>query len=275
MVSVHSSSPGHVLSGGQWLDTHFAACRPEYEALLGHVPFEAGANVLDAGCGTGAYLPLLEATVGAAGSVVAADLARANVAVVPGGFARLTADVGRLPFHDAAFDGVWSANVSQYFDDEGLTALLAEFSRVVRPDGLLALKDVDMRAWDVQPAPPFLGAHLAEACAATGRAQSTGSIRGRNLRRFLENAGFVDVEQHSLLIERWAPLDAAASRFWTDWLVYLAAVAEDSELPREDRSFWQSVATPEQATAFVASPSFYGSELQVVAFGRKPGGRHE
>ncbi|MGE0059018.1 MAG: hypothetical protein AB7T32_13625 [Dehalococcoidia bacterium] len=95
------------------------------------------------------------------------------------------------------------------------------------------------------------------------------------LEAFLENAGFVDVEQHSLLIERWAPLDAAASRFWTDWLVYLAAVAEDSELPREDRSFWQSVATPEQATAFVASPSFYGSELQVVAFGRKPGGRHE
>ncbi len=272
MVSIHSSSPGHVLSGGEWLDTHFAACRPEYEALLRYVPFEAGTTILDAGCGTGAYLPLLEAV----GSVIAADLARENLAAIPpGATERLATDVSRLPLRDAAVDGVWSANVSQYFDDEGLTSLLGEFARVLRPDGLLALKDVDMRAWSVEPAPPFLGAHLAEACASTGRAQSLGSIRGRRLRRLLEDGGFVDVEQHSLLIERWAPLEGAASRFWTEWLVYLAAVAEDAELPDGDREFWQSMATPGQAAAFVSLPGFYGSELQVVAFGRKPGAGHD
>lgn len=275
MASVHSSSSGYVLSGSSWLDTHFAACRREYEDLLANVPFEAGSVILDAGCGSGAYLPLLEAVVGGTGHVIAADLAHENLAAIPTGAAeRMAADVSRLPLCDAAVDGVWSANVSQYFDDEGLSALLGEFARVLRPGGMLALKDVDMRAWSVEPAPPFLGPHLADACAATGRAQSLGSIRGRRLRRLLEDADFEDVEQDSRLIERWAPLDAASSRFWADWLVYLAAVAEETELPSEDRTFWQSVTTPEQAATFVSSPGFYGSELQVVAYGRKPGARY-
>jgi hypothetical protein len=100
-----------------------------------------------------------------------------------------------------------------------------------------------------------------------------GSIRGRQLRRRLEEAGLEDVEQRSVLIERWAPLDSANKAFWTDWLTYLAEAASGKDLPEDDRRFWRDVSTREQAAAFVASPGFYGSELQVVAFGHKPGGR--
>jgi SAM-dependent methyltransferase len=182
----------------------------------------------------------------------------------------VAADVCRLPLGDATFDGVWCANVTQYLDDAALLYALAEFRRVLRPGGVVALKDVDMRAWDVQPAPAFLGAHLAEACAATGRPQSAGSIRGRRLKRLLEDAGFEGVKQHSRMIERWAPLDEASARFWTQWLVYLAAVAVDVELPDDDRRFWRDVETHEGARALVDAPGFYGCELQIVAFGRKP-----
>jgi SAM-dependent methyltransferase len=270
MVSVHSSSTGQALSGTEWLDAHFGACRPEYEALFRRMPFEAGDVILDGGCGSGGFLPLLHDATGPSGAVLALDMAIEHLSHLPASADGLAADLTRLPLRDESVDGVWSANVSQYFDDDGLRILLDELTRVLRPGGLLALKDVDMKAWAVEPAPPFLGAHLAEACAASGGVQSAGSIRGRRLRRILEAAGFGGVQQHSLLIERWAPMDKMNGYFWAGWLVYLAAVASEAELPDEDDRFWRSVATPEQAAAFVARPDFYGSELQTVAFGRKP-----
>jgi SAM-dependent methyltransferase len=272
MVSVHDSSTGHALSGSEWLDAHFAACQTEYEALFRRVPFEPGDVILDAGCGSGGFLPLLQNAAGPGGAVLALDLAIEHLAALPAFADGLAADLTRIPLRAEAVDGIWSANVSQYFDDDSLSALLGEFARVLRPGGLLALKDVDMKAWAVEPAPPFLGAHLAEACAASGGVQSAGSIRGRRLRRILEATGFDGVQQHSLLIERWAPLDEMNGYFWAEWLVYLAAVASEADLPPEEQNFWRSVATPEQAAAFVARPDFYGSELQTVAFGRKPVG---
>jgi hypothetical protein len=32
--SRHAVSTGHILTAGEWLDTHFEACRLEYEAML-------------------------------------------------------------------------------------------------------------------------------------------------------------------------------------------------------------------------------------------------
>jgi SAM-dependent methyltransferase len=268
MAATYSTSIGHVLSGSEWLDAHFSACRAEYAEMLGLVPFATGGRVLDAGCGSGGFIPLLEAALGDVGRVVAADIAAEHLRA---GTCRVAADVRRLPLAADAFDGVWCANVTQYLDDASLIDAVAEFRRVLRPGGIVAVKDVDMRAWDVGPAPPFLGAHLAEACAATGRPQSSGSIRGRHLKGLLEEAGFDGVQQHGRVIERWAPLENVTAGFWAQWLVYLADVAADVELSADDRRFWREVESIEAARSFVGSPSFYGCELQVVAFARKAG----
>ena len=61
----HASSTGQALTASGWLDTHFEACRPEYEAMLDSVGIEPGWRVLDAGCGSGTYLPLLTKLEGA------------------------------------------------------------------------------------------------------------------------------------------------------------------------------------------------------------------
>ena len=34
MSSPHASSTGQVFTGGEWLDNHFEAARPEYEAQV-------------------------------------------------------------------------------------------------------------------------------------------------------------------------------------------------------------------------------------------------
>ena len=78
----HRSSPGQVLSEAAWLDAHFEAGRLEYEAMLTSVPVEPGWRVLDAGCGSGSYLPLLADRLGGKGHIDALDLAPENITIV-------------------------------------------------------------------------------------------------------------------------------------------------------------------------------------------------
>ncbi len=277
----HHTSTGQVLSEATWLDAHFEAARPEYEAMLRAVPVEQGWRVLDAGCGSGSYLPLLAELVGGGGSIAALDVAPENIAVVEQRLSGwrlappVTTAVGSLtalPYPDQHFDMLWCANVVQYFSDTELLSVLAEFRRVVRPGGLVAVKDVDMQLWRVHPADPLLISHLSDASLRHDPrdAQSRGSLRGRALRRWLERAGLVDVRQQTTLIERWAPLRPVERHFWADWLSFLAAAAVRRGVSDADLTTWQGLLNPAAPGHLVDAPDFYGCEGQVVAAGRVP-----
>src|SRR5215471_12088169 len=80
--AAHEASTGLPATAVGWLDLHFEACRPEYEAMLRSVGIHPGWRVLDAGCGGGSYLPLIAEHVGSTGSIVAFDLAPENVTTV-------------------------------------------------------------------------------------------------------------------------------------------------------------------------------------------------
>jgi ubiquinone/menaquinone biosynthesis C-methylase UbiE len=267
------SSAGHVLSAPDWLDVHLSAALPAYEAMLDVAGFRDGDFVLDAGCGSGSYLPLIQSRIGLNGRLVAMDFADENVDLLPQRFPEARALLGSvlsLPFATASFDGAWCANVLQYFDDADLLVALREMARVVKPGGVVAVKDVDMTAWRISPAPPLLGAHLAEVCirGADATVQSFGSLRGRELGLWLERAGLSDARQTAVPIEYRAPLSQAAASLWADWLPYLARLAVDKGVPDEDLEVWRRLLTREGAAAFVSQPDFYACELQVVAVGR-------
>src|SRR6185437_2199159 len=78
----HASSTGQGFTEGAWLDVHFEAARPEYEAQLRAVGIQPGWRVLDAACGSGSFLPWLAELVGPDGQLAALDLAPENVALV-------------------------------------------------------------------------------------------------------------------------------------------------------------------------------------------------
>jgi SAM-dependent methyltransferase len=235
------------------------------------VGFVPGSTVLDAGCGPGSFLPLLEAAVGLEGRVFALDFSLANVASISDPFRdrAILASLEALPYADGSFDAVWCANVAQYFDDEALFAVLRELKRVVRKGGLVAVKDVDMLAFRFGPADPFLVTHLSEAGwrDPASPPEARGSLRGRELRRWLERAGLGNVRQHSSFIERWSPLRPVEAELWSAWLVYLAKIAEERDVPEADLEEWQAL-TVEDARPFVSRPDFYCCEAQVVAVGR-------
>ncbi len=277
--SALTTAAGQGLSTPEWLDVHFEACRPEYEEMLRMVGLQSGWRVLDAGCGSGSFLPLISELVGPSGSLVALDTAPANIAAIERrlGVSPLGCSVAleegsleRLPFADASFDAVWCANVVQYFPDPAVPSLLAELRRVVRPGGLLAVKDVDMTLFRVEPAPPFLIDHLSEASLRDEEfgAWSQGSLRGRTLRRHLEAAGLGEVWQRTLLIERWAPLRPVERRLWADWLRFLAQAALQRAIPADEREAWRPMLDPDDPRNPINHPNFYASEGQCVAVGR-------
>lgn len=276
-----STAHGQGLGTPEWLDVHFEACRPEYEAMLRMVGVQMGWRVLDAGCGSGSFMPLLAELVGPKGSLVALDTAPANIAAIEGRLdvsplgCSVALEVGSLealPFADASFDGVWCANVFQYFPDAAVPSLLGELRRVVRAGGLVAVKDVDMTLFRVEPTPPFLVDHLSEASLRDEEfgAWSQGSLRGRTLRRHLEAAGLSEVWQRTFVIERWAPLRPVEQRFWADWLRFLAQAALGRDIPADERNMWRPLLDPDDPRNPTKDPTFYASEGQCLAVGRVP-----
>jgi arsenite methyltransferase len=276
-VRTSSNTEHGVLSGSEWLDTHFEACREEYVSMLRWVELQPGWNVLDAGCGAGSFLPEIANILGRTGSVEALDPDCAHVAGIrsrlTGAFeCPISASVGELlnlPYESGRFDAVWCANVLQYFDEDELRHALSELTRVVRTGGLVAVKDVDMLLARIGPGDPCLMTRLADACSAGPDAptQSRGSLRGRELRRWMERAGFVHVRQSTTLIERWAPLRPVEMRLWDAWLEHLANAAHLRDLPSADRERWRSFEDPAKRAAFVNDEEFYACEGQTVAVG--------
>ncbi len=117
-----------------------------FRALHGHIEraLDAGlgasdAKVLDAGCGTGGLIRRLtprHATwrwTGVDVEPLACELARERVA----GTEIREASVVMLPFGDAAFDAVVSADVLYHVDDDA--AALRECFRVLRPGGVVVI----------------------------------------------------------------------------------------------------------------------------------------
>lgn len=109
-------------------------------AVLGReLEWSPEARVLDAGCGTGGTTVRL----GQFGTVFGIDyaweaLTRASTRGLFGKLAR--ASVERLPFADRAFDAVTSFEVLYHGGVVSDSQALAEFHRVLRPNGVLLLR---------------------------------------------------------------------------------------------------------------------------------------
>jgi arsenite methyltransferase len=272
------TSTGHAQSGTGWLDAHFTACQPEYEAMLRSVGLQSGWQVLDAGCGSGSFLPLMSELVGATGRVTALDLAPENIAAVDHRLVgwRLVCPVetwvgslAALPFPDDAFDALWCAAVSQYLTDDELMAALAEFRRVVRPGGLVAIKEFNGAVLHFGPTDPHRWWHFAEAAEPVS-AQAHGVMRATSLRRWLERAGLVDVSQRTTLAERHAPLRPVERAYIGDFLRYFASVAPQLPLSEDDQAFWRDQLQPDAAASLISQHNFCWCEGHIVALGRVP-----
>ena len=271
----HSTSTGHNLVSSTYLDKHYQVAQFEYEATLRSAGLQPGWHVLDAGCGGGAFLPLMSEIVGASGKISAIDLAPEHINAIGQSLAEkslacpVETRVGSLvslPYENDQFDAVWSANVTQYLTDEELTRTLAEFVRVVRPGGIVAVKDVDISAWQFQPLSPTLMWRLIEACQGNGHV--SGAMRGTHLPTWLREAGLKVIKRQTTLVERWSPLQPLEQSYVADNLKFLSHMAADLDLRPKDIATWHAIGeAPEQ---LINHSDFCYREMYILAVGQVP-----
>ena len=275
----HATATGHALSDVAWLDAHFEQSRAIYEAMAQAVGLEPGWRVVDTGCGPGSFLPTLAALVGSGGSLTALDLDAENLATAEGRVAASPlacpvafrqGSVVALPFPDRAFDAVWCANVSQYLTDDEFATALAECRRVVRPGGLVAVKESDALGGFWYPMDPAIWWRMADAMLRQGNVQFRGVVRAAVLRRWLERAGLEDVRQQLFPEEVWAPLTATERAGQGGMLRFLASLAGHLDLPEDDRPYWRAQDDPAHPDALVNHPEFYRRGGYDLAVGRVP-----
>jgi SAM-dependent methyltransferase len=105
----------------------------------------AGADVIDIGCGTGFHLPMFAATaravVGVEPHPPLVRRARDRVAELPG-VRVVEAGAEQVPLPDASADLVHARTA--YFFGPGCEPGLLEADRLLRPNGLLAIVDLDV-----------------------------------------------------------------------------------------------------------------------------------
>jgi SAM-dependent methyltransferase len=248
----NTTSTGHEASNAGWLDLHFESSRPEYESALREVGIGPGWAVLDTGCGSGGFLPYIAELVGEAGSLSAVDLAPENVdmarallaSTAPGRIADVrVADVLSLPFADAAFDCVWSANVMQYLTPAAFRQAADEAGRVLKPGGLFAVKDFDSTSLQIRPIDYGIFTRFMAARMETFRRKGVlGTDCGSRLPALLAQAGWQVLRRRGWMVERWPPVDVSTRNYLRDLLAYFASVAPDYELPADDRRYWRDLA---------------------------------
>jgi len=275
---ISNTSTGHVMSDVGWLDLHFAVARAEYVTMIRSVGILPCHHVLDAGCGCGSFLPLIGELVGKDGTIAALDLAPENVATVRQRLAaeplpcRIDVQEGsilRLPYTDCSFDVVWCANVVQYLEVTEFAQAAAEFHRVLKRGGVIALKEMEMTAFQVTPLPPPLMWHLLES-----QRQNDKHVRGMHTLSFpqwLRAAGFSDLVLKTYIGEDRHPLSQEQAELIRGVLAVHASLAAALDIAPDEKSVWQKLVGDFSHPQHVMNdPDFYFRRPYALVLGRKP-----
>lgn len=273
---VSATSTGHALGESTYLDARFLAAQPEYEQMLRWAGIKEGWQVLDAGSGSGSYLPLLCELVGADGSVTALDLAPENIQACE---KRLTdlepacrtevrvGSILQLPFDDGTFDAVWCANTSQYLTDEELATALAELKRVTKSGGLVAVKEADVTCFQLAHIDPAVMWRYFTAARESDQ-QLAGVIRAIELpHRLRQEAGLANVRAQTTIIERFGPLKSVEKMALRDLLEFTAKTALNTNLPESDMPVWQRFLQMLQDGHMLDESDFFVREGAITAAG--------
>ncbi|HEY5887090.1 MAG TPA: methyltransferase domain-containing protein [Acidimicrobiales bacterium] len=210
--------------------------------LLPHL--RAGLELLDVGCGPGNITCDLADRV-APGAVVGLDVSAevvtaATTDAAERGTANVsfrTGDLYALEFDDDAFDVVHAHQVLQHLTDP--VAALQELRRVVRPDGVVAVRDSDYAAMTWAPDEPRLDRWLELYHQVTAR-NGAEADAGRRLLGWAQQAGFASTEVSS---SNWTYADPETRAWWSGVWADRVGLA-DSALHRQAIAY--GLATPDE-----------------------------
>ncbi len=213
----HGHHPS-VLASHQWRSAENSA-----RYLLDHLT--EGASLLDVGCGPGNITVDFAQRVGG-GSVIGLDrsaevitAARSQYGATTG-LSFVVGDVYHLEFSDEKFDVVHAHQVLQHLSRP--VAAIEEMRRVLRPGGVLAVRDADYGAFAWAPSDPLLD-RWRELYHALTRRNGAEADAGRHLKSWVLRGGFSDVTTTS---STWT-YESLDERQWWGGLWAERAVSSD------------------------------------------------
>lgn len=247
-------------------------------SALQALQFPLGSRGLDAGCGPGLQALSLAETVGPEGHITGLDLSpellvHAEDIVQKAGLAERISfregDVNKLPFNDDTFDWAWSMDLVGYAPIDPLP-LLKELSRVVKPDGRVAIL-----AWSHEtllPGHPLLEARLSATSAGIspfikGKKPQLHFLRALN---WFREAGLQEPTARTFAGDVYAPLSddfrgALTALFQMRW------PGVESELAEEDWAEYRRLCLPESPDFILNLPDYYAFYTYSLFSGTVPG----
>ena len=192
---------------------------PEGRAAIADLGLTAGSRGLDVGCGVGLYTLWLVGAVEPGGRVLGIERAAERVeaarnlvgALAPGRLDFSQGDGTAIDAADGAFDWVWCGDALHHIQETAVA--LKEFIRVVRPRGLIVVKESQVMPAVFLPGHPELERRIQAAEIEHQREEAGGSSFAERRQRTpasMREAGLTDVRMRTYLIQRRAPLDPTA-----------------------------------------------------------------
>lgn len=190
---------------------------PEAERIIAELALPPGSRGLDVGCGVGLYSLWLAEAVGPAGQVlgiepeaerVEAARALAGSRLEDRRLEFLQGNGTTIPLPDRSLDWLWCGDVLHHIVET--ERALREFLRVVRPGGLIIIKESQVLSALFLPGHPELERRIQ--LAELRRTLHEGAGRSFHERRqttiaSLRAVGLAEVAVRSYLLQRRAPLD--------------------------------------------------------------------
>jgi demethylmenaquinone methyltransferase/2-methoxy-6-polyprenyl-1,4-benzoquinol methylase len=235
-----------------------------------------GSHGLDAGCGAGCHADLLLQQVGSSGRLTALDLSEENLVWARDRHGQdrpvdwVQGDLGELPFADASFDWVWCADTlwpGAVTDDPA--AVVAEFRRVIRPGGAVAL--VYWSGQTLLAGYPLLEARLNAAFVQAVPYLADVAPEHHFLRAgaWLTRAGFERVRAKTFLAEIRGPF-AGANRQAVAFCFEMFWGGLTERLSARDWESYRNLCDPDSPRFVADAPGYYAFLTYTMFWARKP-----
>lgn len=231
-----------------------------------------GMRVADIGCGTGRTTAILHQIVGPHGYTVGVDGSRDRIRHAMDRYGRegisfVLRDI-RQPLEDlGAFDFVWVRFILEYFKEEAFS-LVQNFTRLLKPGGILCLIDLDHNSLNHYGLSPRLEGAIHAAITQMAERLDFDPYAGRKLYSHLYRMGFNDihvhVEAHHLIYGALRNTDAF------NWIRKIEVLAKkmDFHLP----GYGSPEEFKEDFVRFFEDPGRFTYTPLIICWGRRPGG---
>ena len=248
--------------------------RTAEEAAAFFLPeLKAGMRLLDVGCGPGSITRGLAARL-APGEVIGVDLSEETLESARREAAERRLDnlhyqvasVYELPFDADSFDVVFAHQVLQHLREP--SAAIVEMLRVLRPSGLIAVRDVDWGTVAYHPSDPWLDRFM-QVHVKTWTQNGGDPFMGRKLRALFNGAHVADVR---ISATQWCYATPDETLEWgdayADRLLTSPMGARAVEHGNATQADLEAMATAFRAWA--RHPDALWSFTHIAALGRKP-----